>query len=574
MHQRSVGVTWLILVGSCCFLMACSFNFDRSNTDAMALADHQFKRDLGISEAQTDGPADTTHVPSCTDDLFNGDETDQDCGGSCPPCDTLKRCKEAKDCQSGRCSNSYCTTGESLGTLTVSPDTLTLPEEGCPDTSMTFTLADGTTSPDGLRLVMVGQVPLSPPQTFPGTWSATKPWTLTIVFPLCWNSVRGYVQPGEKVTPYRFQAINASAGLVSTVATVTVNPGALRLEASPNPETLASDSNIGLITFAVRGAPVDETKGLQKNGLPLAASCTPAGSDDCRWSNNHYRYRMTCSEVKTHSIQATDVYGRTASIDVEVKSNINWTLKMKDTDPSSYLIPNSPGDEKDVTHTVLMQGASPGSGVYRLEENVGFDLLGTWSSSACNEYTFTRRLHGALKNGPFTIRGINSDGSSKDLVAFQYLRNPNPRLYVRHSEGTAAPIPAPSGNQDWSVHTVAIPSTENRFIYFELQYYGEKVAPFTYPAVVQNCTGDPNCTLAPAGGSFQEQCEYPNSGNYPPGGPQLPPPDGFHCAWGADGANTFIIGRWVPTTEIQGRYVTRYSDITGGFAEVTFVFTH
>jgi hypothetical protein len=39
----------------------------------------------------------------CTDMEKNGDETDVDCGGSCPPCPTGNDCNEDKDCQSGVC---------------------------------------------------------------------------------------------------------------------------------------------------------------------------------------------------------------------------------------------------------------------------------------------------------------------------------------------------------------------------------------------------------------------------------------------------------------------------------------
>ena len=44
--------------------------------------------------------------PTCTDGKQGGDETDIDCGGSCPnKCADKKGCKVAKDCQSGTCDN-------------------------------------------------------------------------------------------------------------------------------------------------------------------------------------------------------------------------------------------------------------------------------------------------------------------------------------------------------------------------------------------------------------------------------------------------------------------------------------
>jgi hypothetical protein len=45
---------------------------------------------------------------SCTDSQLNGDETDVDCGGSCPPCVDTKECQVAADCQSGVCAAGVC----------------------------------------------------------------------------------------------------------------------------------------------------------------------------------------------------------------------------------------------------------------------------------------------------------------------------------------------------------------------------------------------------------------------------------------------------------------------------------
>jgi hypothetical protein len=39
----------------------------------------------------------------CADHHLNADETDNDCGGSCKPCDTFGRCKVNADCSSGYC---------------------------------------------------------------------------------------------------------------------------------------------------------------------------------------------------------------------------------------------------------------------------------------------------------------------------------------------------------------------------------------------------------------------------------------------------------------------------------------
>jgi hypothetical protein len=46
----------------------------------------------------------------CGDGLQNGDETDRDCGGSCPPCDVGRRCVVATDCAIGECIVGLCRT--------------------------------------------------------------------------------------------------------------------------------------------------------------------------------------------------------------------------------------------------------------------------------------------------------------------------------------------------------------------------------------------------------------------------------------------------------------------------------
>jgi len=48
------------------------------------------------------------HCLSCGDGLKNGDETDVDCGGSCSPCANGKSCGVSADCASGVCSGGTC----------------------------------------------------------------------------------------------------------------------------------------------------------------------------------------------------------------------------------------------------------------------------------------------------------------------------------------------------------------------------------------------------------------------------------------------------------------------------------
>ena len=47
--------------------------------------------------------ANTCVSATCGDGLFNGDETDKDCGGGCPRCEVGKLCESGDDCQSQVC---------------------------------------------------------------------------------------------------------------------------------------------------------------------------------------------------------------------------------------------------------------------------------------------------------------------------------------------------------------------------------------------------------------------------------------------------------------------------------------
>ncbi len=46
--------------------------------------------------------------PSCADGVTNGTESDEDCGGSCPPCTVGQMCGGALDCASGYCNGGIC----------------------------------------------------------------------------------------------------------------------------------------------------------------------------------------------------------------------------------------------------------------------------------------------------------------------------------------------------------------------------------------------------------------------------------------------------------------------------------
>ncbi|MBU4283968.1 MAG: thrombospondin type 3 repeat-containing protein, partial [Nanoarchaeota archaeon] len=44
-------------------------------------------------------------IPTCSDKIKNSDETDVDCGGSCKKCDNDKKCKKDSDCESEKCDS-------------------------------------------------------------------------------------------------------------------------------------------------------------------------------------------------------------------------------------------------------------------------------------------------------------------------------------------------------------------------------------------------------------------------------------------------------------------------------------
>ena len=53
-------------------------------------------------------PAGEDDAPRCSDGVQNGDETDIDCGGSCPPCGSGSSCSIPWDCESGVCAGNVC----------------------------------------------------------------------------------------------------------------------------------------------------------------------------------------------------------------------------------------------------------------------------------------------------------------------------------------------------------------------------------------------------------------------------------------------------------------------------------
>lgn len=61
-----------------------------------------------VGDAQCDGERcfEFQCVPEhCADGQLSGDESDTDCGGSCPPCEDGEQCRDRSDCRSGVCSS-------------------------------------------------------------------------------------------------------------------------------------------------------------------------------------------------------------------------------------------------------------------------------------------------------------------------------------------------------------------------------------------------------------------------------------------------------------------------------------
>ncbi len=55
-------------------------------------------------------------VPTCNDDVANGDEPSQDCGGSCSTkCTVLDRCSQDDDCDTSRCFDERCVPESATG---------------------------------------------------------------------------------------------------------------------------------------------------------------------------------------------------------------------------------------------------------------------------------------------------------------------------------------------------------------------------------------------------------------------------------------------------------------------------
>jgi hypothetical protein len=79
-----------------------------STCSARCTASQACRADLDCSSGLFCGGAGLCAAPSCSDQSQNGDETDADCGGSCPPCAPGGTCVGAADCASQRCASGVC----------------------------------------------------------------------------------------------------------------------------------------------------------------------------------------------------------------------------------------------------------------------------------------------------------------------------------------------------------------------------------------------------------------------------------------------------------------------------------
>jgi hypothetical protein len=103
----------------------------------------------------------TCSAPSCTDGVQNGNETDIDCGGgTCPPCAPGKNCMTAGDCTSGVCDPTLHTCSLGIAIESVAGSCYTMPGEvdSAAQTVLTaagfdVTVVDGTalSTPAGIQ---------------------------------------------------------------------------------------------------------------------------------------------------------------------------------------------------------------------------------------------------------------------------------------------------------------------------------------------------------------------------------------------------------------------------------------
>jgi hypothetical protein len=111
--RASSAATWLLLaLGTAAGCSAVSglsgLDFDRSGNGGSNPSGGGQVTTNGGAGAQPDGGS--GGASTCSDHRKDGDETDVDCGGSCPKCALGLGCNETKDCANGECTDSFCQT--------------------------------------------------------------------------------------------------------------------------------------------------------------------------------------------------------------------------------------------------------------------------------------------------------------------------------------------------------------------------------------------------------------------------------------------------------------------------------
>ena len=90
----------------------------------------------------------TMSAESCTDTVQNGDESDVDCGGSCPPCANDEMCQENADCVSQACQGNICVAPACMD-VAGCPAPLACHAVDCVDFACQDTPLDGVVCDDG-----------------------------------------------------------------------------------------------------------------------------------------------------------------------------------------------------------------------------------------------------------------------------------------------------------------------------------------------------------------------------------------------------------------------------------------
>ncbi|MCG8418820.1 MAG: hypothetical protein MJE77_12855 [Proteobacteria bacterium] len=116
----------------------------------------------GLADAGPDGSgpgADAMATATCSDGQQNSDESDVDCGGSCPRCAAGQRCNSSGDCQSGAVCDELCrlpvNCHELLHAGATSDGMYTIDPDGADDRFATLSVACDMSS-DGGGWTLVG----------------------------------------------------------------------------------------------------------------------------------------------------------------------------------------------------------------------------------------------------------------------------------------------------------------------------------------------------------------------------------------------------------------------------------